>query len=282
MAHDLHEQNRKAWNLATRAHNAHKRDQAGFLRSGGSTLFPEELDLLGDVAGKRLVHLLCNAGQDTLSLAALGADVLGVDISDEAIAFARRLSADSGIDGSFVRSDVYDWLATAPAASADLVFSSYGWQGWLSDLPTWAAGVARLLKPGGRFVGLEFHPLIFSMNAEGQLFEPYRDPSPLHVPEGIGDYVAGAKGALSPSGHVETEPFENPEHTWEFLTSELDLIGALLGAGLVLERVEQWPYSNGCDPWGCCTVDDQRRMWPPDAVRSLPMMYGLTARRPEG
>src|ERR1043165_5327026 len=85
LARDLHEDNRQSWNSATRAHNSHKGDQAAFLRSGGSTLFLEELELLGDVTGKRLVHLQGNAGQDTLSLAAPGAEVTGVDISDEAI-----------------------------------------------------------------------------------------------------------------------------------------------------------------------------------------------------
>lgn len=108
MRKDLHETNRLAWNEATRAHNSHKADQARFLREGGSTLFPEELKLLGDVAGLSLLHLQCNAGQDTLSLARRGASVTGVDISDEAIAFARRLSAESGIPGTFHRADVYD------------------------------------------------------------------------------------------------------------------------------------------------------------------------------
>ena len=108
-----HEANRLAWNAATAAHNSHKQDQAGFLRRGGSTLFPEEVGLLGDIAGRRLLHLQCNAGQDTLSLAKLGAVATGVDISDEAIQFARKLSADSGIPAAFHRADVYDWLAEA-------------------------------------------------------------------------------------------------------------------------------------------------------------------------
>src|SRR5689334_22694442 len=108
---ELHEENRLAWNEATVAHNSHKVDQARFLREGGSTLFPEEVELLGDVRGLSLVHLQCNAGQDTLSLARLGARVTGVDISDSAIEFARRLSEESGIAGTFFRSDVYDWLA---------------------------------------------------------------------------------------------------------------------------------------------------------------------------
>lgn len=101
MSSELHQQNRRSWNHATRAHNEHKGDQAAFLRGGGSTLFPEEIELLGAVRGQRVVHLQCNAGQDSLSIAARGARVTGVDISDEAIAFARTLSKDSGIEASF-------------------------------------------------------------------------------------------------------------------------------------------------------------------------------------
>ncbi len=104
----LLEDNRVSWNAATRAHNSHKGDQARFFREGGSTLRPEEIALLGNVHGLRLVHLLCNSGQDTLSLARLGAIVTGVDISDEAIAFARKLSADAGIPATFERADVFD------------------------------------------------------------------------------------------------------------------------------------------------------------------------------
>ena len=109
--HDLHEDNRVSWNLATEAHNSHKHDQAAFFRAGGSTLFPDEIELLGDLRGKSLLHLQCNAGQDTLSLARLGAAVTGVDISDTAIAFARQLSSDTEIPASFERADIFDWLA---------------------------------------------------------------------------------------------------------------------------------------------------------------------------
>lgn len=156
MRKDLHEANRLSWNAATQAHNSHKIDQAGFLRRGGSTLFAEELALLGDVRGLRIAHLQCNAGQDSLSLAALGALVTGVDISDEAIAFARRLSTDSGIAANFTRADIYDWLEREAAenpASYDIAFSSYGFLCWLSDLTVWAKGIHAILKPGGRFAG---------------------------------------------------------------------------------------------------------------------------------
>ena len=100
---EMHEVNRLSWNQATKAHNSHKYDQAGFFRRGGSTLFAEEIDLLGDISGQHVVHLQCNAGQDTLSLALRGAVVTGVDISDEAITFARQLSAESRVPAQFFR-----------------------------------------------------------------------------------------------------------------------------------------------------------------------------------
>src|SRR6185295_8428864 len=131
----MHEDNRIAWNAATEAHNSHKADQAAFFRDGGSTLYPEEIELLGEISGKKTVHLQCNAGQDTLSLARLGAEMTGVDISDTAIDFARRLSADSGISGTFHRSDIFDWMAQRAESGEgfDIAFSSYGAINWLTD-----------------------------------------------------------------------------------------------------------------------------------------------------
>lgn len=159
-AKHYHEANRKSWNEATRVHNSHKGDQAAFLANGGNTLFPEEIGLLGNIRGLSLLHLQCNSGQDTLSIAShLGAQVTGVDISDEAIAFATQLSAESGIPAVFHRADVYEWLTEADEQQFDVVFSSYGVVGWLSDLPTWAKGIKKVLKSDGRFVLLEFHPL---------------------------------------------------------------------------------------------------------------------------
>ena len=86
---DLHEDNRRSWNAATPVHNQHKQDQAGFLRAGNELLFAEDYELLGPLTGKALLHLQCNSGQDSLCLARHGARVTGVDISDEAIEFAR-------------------------------------------------------------------------------------------------------------------------------------------------------------------------------------------------
>ncbi|HEY5949448.1 MAG TPA: class I SAM-dependent methyltransferase [Kofleriaceae bacterium] len=282
MTHQLHEQNRRSWNHATRAHNQHKGDQAAFLRGGGSTLFPEELGLLGDLHERRVVHLQCNSGQDSLSIAARGAQVTGVDISDEAIEFARKLSSGSGITAQFERADVYDWLATT-TATFDIVFASYGALCWLSDLPTWARGVARVLAPGGRLVVVEFHPLLNLFDDSGRVTtDLMKGGGGGHIEwkPGVGDYVAASEGALPAGEHIaSTQPYENPEpsHEWEW--SVPDVIDAVAQAGLRIERVREWPYSNGCRFFpSMVALDGKRWALSPDAPK-VPCMYGLVASR---
>jgi SAM-dependent methyltransferase len=281
----LHEQNRKSWNHATVAHNSHKGNQAAFLRGGGSTLFPEELELLGDLTHQRLVHLQCNAGQDTLSLAARGATVTGVDISDEAIAFATRLSADSGIPASFARADVYDWLEAAPRGSFDRVFSSYGAVVWLSDLAAWARGIARVLAPGGRMVLMEFHPEPFILEEKAGvigLADRASEAGRLDCAEGIGDYVAESgegllHGATYQEGIID---FTNPESSHEFLHTLGSIVDAVARAGLVIERLAEYPYANGCRFFSTMVDLGGRRWGMPPGAPDVPLMFGLSARRP--
>jgi SAM-dependent methyltransferase len=279
---ELHEANRLSWNAATRAHNSHKGDQARFLREGGSTLFPEELGLLGELRGRSVLHLQCNAGQDTLSLVHHGAEVTGVDISDEAIDFARRLSADSGLPATFERADVYDWLAAAPASRFDRVFSSYGAIYWLSDLEPWARGIAHVLKPGGRFVLVDFHPTMWIFDEQLKLTYPYRGGH--HVPEagGVGDYVALSGQGLTPGGYEEgVRDFKNPHPSHGFQWGLGDIINPLLRHGLVLERLEEYCYSNGCKNLVGMREAPGNRYLLPEGVPELPLMFGLLLHKPE-
>jgi SAM-dependent methyltransferase len=277
----LHEDNRIAWNAATVAHNSHKADQARFLREGGTTLFPEELELLGDVAGRSLLHLQCNAGQDSLCLARLGATVTGVDISDEAIAFARRLASETGIPATFVRSDVYDWLAEAAARPEryDVVFSSYGVLVWLSDLGAWARGIAAVLAPGGRFVLVEFHPFSMVFGWDWSHKHPYFAGGVPHTYEdGVGDYVALSDGALAPSGYLEgVKDFVNPHRGHEFQWGLGEVATALLDAGLVITALREYPYMNAARLFDRMRELPGKRMVPPEDVPNLPLMFGLVA-----
>ncbi len=280
MSLELRQQNRRSWNHATRAHNAHKGDQAAFLRGGGSTLFPEELELLGDVRGKRLVHLQCNSGQDSLSLAARGAEVTGVDISDEAIEFARTLSRDAGIAATFERSDVFEWLAST-SARFDVAFCSYGALCWLSDIAAWARGVARILAPGGRLVVVEFHPLLNLMDDDGRFGAgPGTGAGGGHIEwkTGVGDYVAASEGALPAGEHIASSvPFVNPEpcHEWEWSVAEV--VDAVARAGLRVDALREWPYSNGCKFVPNMVALDTKRWALAPATPRVPCMYGLVA-----
>jgi len=279
---DLHEANRLSWNAATVAHNRHKPDQAGFLRGGGSTLFPEEIGLLGPVQGKTVLHLLCNAGQDTLGIAALGAEVTGVDISDEAIDFARRLSEESGIPATFERSDAYPWLEEAARAGRrfDTVFCSYGALCWLSDLPAFLRGVNALLNPGGRFICIEFHPFAMIFDEETALKYDYRMAEPLAWDDGIRDYVADSCGGLTPSGPgAPLEPFFNPHPCYEFQRGIGDILGAVIQAGLTLREFQEYEYTNGWKPFTEMKSLPGRRWAMPEGKPAMPLMYGLIAEK---
>lgn len=277
---DLHEENRVSWNLATAAHNSHKRDQAAFLRAGGSTLYPEEIALLGDLQGRTLLHLQCNAGQDTLSLAQRGAVVTGVDISDTAIDFARALVRESGIPATFERADVFDWLAAAPQRF-DVVFSSYGALIWLSDLKLWAQGIARVLQPGGRFVLMEFHPVLGIFEDDWRLAYDYMGGTHLSF-GGVGDYVALSGTALTPSGYEQgVVAFENPHPSHEFCWGVAEIVAALLAAGLQLTQIQEYPYTNGFKRFAEMRELPGGRYTMPEGMPQLPMMLGLAARKPD-
>jgi len=276
-------QNRRSWNAVVGAHDSHRGDLGGFLGAGGSTLFPEERRLLGDLSGASVAHLQCNSGGDTLSLARLGADVTGVDLSDEAIRAARSLSERSGIPARFVRADVYDWLAEAVTRGEryDVVFASYGVVCWLPDLGRWARGIANILQPGGRFVLVDFHPAAEVLDED---WNPARDyPSggePLLLEEGVGDYVAASGGGLTPAGFAEgVGGFENPEPCCLFRWGLGEVVTAIAEAGLEITALEEYPYSNGERHFARMRELPGRRMAPPEDVPAVPLMYGLRAEK---
>ncbi|HEY1100676.1 MAG TPA: class I SAM-dependent methyltransferase [Myxococcota bacterium] len=278
---------RRSWNVATRQHNAHKRDQAAWLREN-STLFDDEVmlvaDVVGELRGKRMLHTLCNSGQDTLSWAKRGADIVGVDLSDEAIATAQQLSADSGIAARFVCSEATAFLEST-SERFDVVVGSYGCLCWIEDLPRFMRGVRRVLVDGGRAVFLEFHPLVWSFDGSfAATKDPYFARAPFVAP--VQDYVGAAAGALSPSGHIAdvatiigSVDVDNPHaaSSWQHTTA--DMVTALLSAGLTLTTLREYAHSNGCRVIDGLVVDADRRWTVPAPYASLPLMLGLAAAR---
>src|SRR5215204_6991879 len=233
---DLREQNRVSWNAVVSAHDSHRGGLSRFFSEGGSTLFQEELDLLGGFEGRSLVHLQCNAGGDSISLARLGATVTGVDASDEAVSSARDLAERTGIRATFERADVYDWLeeASREGRHFDIAFASYGVICWLPDLGSWAGGIADILNPGGRFVLIDFHPAADIFDRVWNHVSDYPcGGKPLLLDVGVYYYVAASGGGLTPAGFVDgVRDFENPEGCYLFRWGLGEVVTALAEAGL--------------------------------------------------
>lgn len=154
------ETNRALWNEKTKHHTASAfYDMEGWL-AGNTSLKAPELELLGDIKDKSILHLQCHFGQDSLSLARMGAKVVGTDISDTAIDYAIQLNEKLGLGANFVVADTYS-VPEKISEQFDIVFTTYGVIGWLPDMQRWANVVARMLKPGGRLVFVEFHPAVW-------------------------------------------------------------------------------------------------------------------------
>lgn len=152
--------NKKLWNNKTEVHvNSEFYDNENFIK-GNSSLNPIELELLGDVKDKSILHLQCHFGQDTISLSRLGAITVGVDLSDKAIETAKNLAKQTKTTAEFICSDVYD-LPNHLNQQFDMIYTSYGTIGWLPNLDKWAKVITQFLKPGGQLVFVEFHPVVW-------------------------------------------------------------------------------------------------------------------------
>ncbi|KAA3599269.1 MAG: class I SAM-dependent methyltransferase [Calditrichaeota bacterium] len=159
-ADNYKEINKNSWNQRVDVHfDSANYDNESFIK-GRNALNEIELELLGDIKEKSILHLQCHFGQDTISLNRLGAKVTGIDFSDKAIAKAKELAQTVNSDTKFILSDVYE-LPKNLDEKFDIVFTSYGTIGWLPDLDKWAKVVSHFLKPNGKFVFAEFHPVVW-------------------------------------------------------------------------------------------------------------------------
>lgn len=157
--------NKEAWNIKTEAHiDSEFYANEDFL-NGKNTLNDIELNLLGDLKGKKVLHLQCHFGQDSISLTRLGAEVTAIDLSDIAIERAKTFSKQLGTNVDFICCDVYD-LPQYLDKQFDIVYTSYGVIGWLPDMNKWAEVISHFLKPRGKFVFVEFHPIVWMFDDE--------------------------------------------------------------------------------------------------------------------
>lgn len=267
-AQERHQENRAAWNEAAARYEQEIEDDVAFLRPGGVGLHPPEEPYLQDLGSwcRRVVHLQCAGGRDTLGLLNQGAtEVVGIDISDRMIDCARRKSEALGAPAHWYCCDVLE----APAeldGTADLVYTGKGALLWIMDLEAWAHVVARLLKPGGRFYVFDGHPLTWVWDATAS---EYRlDPV-------YGDYFfrsvavsQGWPGAYIPAEAVGI-PTEAQARKHERQWTLGQILNSLVAAGLALERFEEHAHQY----W------QQFPNIPDDTAKRLPHSFSLLMRK---
>ena len=229
---DYFEVNRDTWNQKVAIHaKSEFYNMDGFL-AGETSLNSYELKALGDVYGKSLLHLQCHFGQDTLSLARMGARCTGVDLSDEGIVLAQKLAQKLQLDVHFVRCNV---LETSDHVKElfDIVFTSYGTIGWLPDLKPWGKMISERLQSGGVFYMVEFHPLVWMFDytsGKAELRYGYQQKEAIYE-EYKGTYANKNSSMMS------------KEYGWNHGLGEV--VSALTAQGLVVEFLrehEESPY----------------------------------------
>ncbi|MGA9294845.1 MAG: class I SAM-dependent methyltransferase, partial [Ignavibacteriaceae bacterium] len=226
------ELNKIAWNIKTDIHfNSDFYDNISFIK-GRNSLNSIETDLLGNVNGKTILHLQCHFGQDTISLNRMGAISTGVDISDKAVKRARELAAATKSDADFICCDIYD-LPGHLNKKFDIVFTSYGTIGWLPDLNKWANIISGFLKPGGKFVFVEFHPVVWMFDDDFK-FVKYRYFN-------SGPIIESVEGTYADKNSKVMQKYV----CWNHSISEV--INSLLNNNLVITSFNEFDYS----PYDC-------------------------------
>ena len=262
--------NRAHWDEITPIHVASSFYDVDGFRRDPNRLKPVELEEVGDVRGKSLLHLQCHFGMDTLSWANRGATVTGMDFSEPAIEQARALSAELNIPATFIQSNVYD-LPDVLHEQFDIVFTSYGAITWLPDLWRWAKVAAHFVKPGGFFYVAEFHPF-------SQVFDDAPGVDDLHVRY---PYFPANEPMMFDDGidYADRTATLTNRVTFNFPYPLADVVTSIIDAGLRIDFLHEFPYTSyEVLPFAEQVGDRQWRLTKHDGC--VPLVFSVKATKP--
>jgi len=165
--------------------------------------------LAGVTTGERALDLACGTGDIALAVAARGARVTGLDLTPRML----QLAAGKSRAATFLAGDMTS-LPFRPQAF-DLVTTGYGLRN-VPDLPAAIGEIARVLRPGGRLLSLDFNrpeqavvraAYLAYLTAAGSMLGwlLHRDPDTYrYIPESIRRYpgATGVAALLSAGGFV--------------------------------------------------------------------------------
>lgn len=255
--------NKQSWNNRTEVHLKSEFYELENFLKGKNSLNDIELNLLGDITGKSVLHLQCHFGQDSISLSRLGANVTGIDLSDKAIESANQIAKKTHSNTKFICCDIYD-LPNYLNEKFDIVFTSYGTIGWLPDLDRWAKIISHFLKPNGQFVFVEFHPVVWIFDDN---FEKI-------------DYRYFNSGAI-----VETNNGTYADKTADLIVYDIcwnhgisEVLNSLIKNGLEIKLMDEFDYP----PYNCFNKTEE---FEPQKYRiahlenNIPMVYSIIANK---
>jgi SAM-dependent methyltransferase len=267
--------NRLFWDWQTRENIKARHYEVGRLKRGGGTLHDLEIQEVGPVRGKRLLHLQCNVGVDSISWARRGARVTAVDYSKEALSFGRALAGELRERVEFVESDVYSLPRVLKRAGRyDLVFTSYGILFWLPDLRRWARVAAHFMKPGGTFYIVEHHPIATSFGdrwlGDGR--------SPVHSYfQGRIPLTTMLKGDVV---RTRRRVRDRGVMHYGWIHPIGEVVSSLIEAGLRIEYAHEFPFSD-FPQFANMRRGRDRMFRMPRELDKIPMTYSIKAKKPE-
>ena len=252
----------------------HARDTTGDymldrFRAGEDALHEIEAAELGDIVGKRVLHMQCHIGRDTLCLARRGAHVTGLDFSGEALRVARSLAAETGVAATFVEGRVDDAPRLTPGPF-DLVFTTWGTICWLPDMTAWARAISAVLAPGGELYFADAHPGFLVMEEkDGAMLATYDFDTPPDWPLEL----------TSATTYTGDPTIMTNQANREWIHSLSTILGALIDSGLTIEMFREHETL----PWRGLPllVQASDRLWRlPDGHPRFPLSFSLRARKP--
>ena len=238
------------------------------LKSGKSTLRNPEIKELGNIKNKKILHLQCHFGLDSISLALDGANVTAVDISEKAITLAKKLSKDINSSVNFICSDIYN-LPMILDDKFDIVFCSYGVLYWLSDLKIWAKIINNYLKKGGFLYFVDFHPIanVIACDDDYNIIFEQNYFSTSNKPESWEE----ERDYANPN-YIS----KNPVYTWKWTVG--DLISSLVEAKLQIEFFHEFDF---CPEKIIENMQkDNKGNWFVPGIKSkIPLLFSLKAKK---
>lgn len=150
-------------------------------------------EVLGPLAGRKAIDLGCGTGRNSRKLAALGAQVTGVDFSEGMLAKAGENSQRHPIQ--YIQADLSQPLPFAPQ-EFDLVLSSLVIE-HLENLTAFFRETHRICKPEGKILITDLHPSMRLKDAQAQFSDHAtgKDYRPKGYPHEMREYILSIRDA---------------------------------------------------------------------------------------